>query len=443
MDSGTENLDATARVVRRIVRFTAAGGEINVVVAGVNVGAQSYFDALATMLLHTRGILVMLPGASMVLTGRLALAASGGVTAEDEIGIGGFEHVMGPNGQAQYYARDLAEAYDILLQHYRFTYRAPGEARPRRLATSDPAARSLGDFPYPATEPEGFDTVGAIFDDATNPGRKRPFAMRPVMQALVDQDGGWLERWAAMAGAATAIVWDAHLGGHAICLIGIESRNLPRLGARAPDGPDEWTGGTLFPLASKKVARALSAASGVRPAVLLANLSGFDGSPESMRTLQLEYGAEIARAVVEFDGALLFVVVSRYHGGAYVVFSRALNDRLHAVALEGSYASVIGGGAAATAVFAREVQARTESDPRLHAARAALRAERDPDRAAAGRAALDRLREQIALEQHGEVARAFDAVHTVERARAVGSLEQIVPLADLRHHLIAKLDAAD
>ena len=55
--------------------------------------------------------------------------------------------------------------------------------------------------------------------------------------------------------------------------------------------------------------------------MILANLSGFDGSPESMRKLQLEYGAEIARAVVNFAGPLIFLVVSRYHGGAYVVFS--------------------------------------------------------------------------------------------------------------------------
>jgi acetyl-CoA carboxylase carboxyltransferase component len=443
MDSGTENLDATARVVSRIVHFTADGGEINVVVAGVNVGAQSYFDALATMLLHTRGILIMLPGGSMVLTGRLALEASGSVAAEDEIGIGGFERIMGPNGQAQYYARDLAEACEVLLAHYDFTYRAPGETRLRRFSTTDPTARTIADAPYPADEPEGFRTVGEIFDDATNPGRKRPFAMRPIMRALIDQDGPWLERWAAMAGAGTAIVWDAHLGGHAVCLIGIESRNLPRLGARANDGPEEWTGGTLFPLSSKKVARALRAASGVRPAVILANLSGFDGSPESMRTLQLEYGAEIARAVVDFAGPIVFVVVSRYHGGAYVVFSRALNPRLYAIALDGSYASVIGGSAAATAVFAREARARSDADPRLAAARAALRAERDPDRAAALRAGLDRLREQIELEQHGEIAGAFDAIHTVERALAVGSLDRIVAPADLRRCLIERLDAAD
>ena len=38
MDSGTENLDATARVVRRIVTFTEAGGVVNIIVNGVNIG---------------------------------------------------------------------------------------------------------------------------------------------------------------------------------------------------------------------------------------------------------------------------------------------------------------------------------------------------------------------------------------------------------------------
>ncbi len=441
MDSGTENLDATARVVRRIVTFTQAGGEINVVVAGVNVGAQSYFDALATMLMHTRGILVMTPGAAMVLTGRLALEASGGVAAEDEVAIGGFERTMGPNGQAQYYARDLEEAYDILLRHYHYTYVAPGETRPRRHATTDAADRSIDDDAYPGESGEGFRSVGEIFDDATNPGRKKPFAMRPVMRALIDRDGGHLERWSHMAAAETAIVWDAHLGGHPICLIGMESRNLPRLGYRPSDGPDRWTGGTLFPLSSKKVARALNAASGNRAAVVLANLSGFDGSPESMRDLQLEYGAEIARAVVNFDGPILFAVVSRYHGGAYVVFSRALNDRLVALALHGSYASVIGGGPAAMVVFEREVQARTDADPRLRAMRERLRRHGDGGDAAGSRLALDRLAADVALEKQAEVAREFDAVHTVERARAVGSLDALLAPEQLRAELIRRLDA--
>ena len=138
MDSGTENLDATARVVRRIIEFTQAGGPIHVIVNGVNVGAQSYWDALATMLLHTRGVLIMTPNASMVLTGRAALEASGAVSAEDEHAIGGFERIMGPNGEAQYQATDLADAYRILYEHYRYTYVAPGERGPRSVRSSDP-----------------------------------------------------------------------------------------------------------------------------------------------------------------------------------------------------------------------------------------------------------------------------------------------------------------
>ena len=55
MDSGTENMDWIAAVLRRIVEFTQAGGELNVVITGINVGAQPYWNAEATMLMHTRG----------------------------------------------------------------------------------------------------------------------------------------------------------------------------------------------------------------------------------------------------------------------------------------------------------------------------------------------------------------------------------------------------
>ncbi len=192
--------------------------------------------------------------------------------------------------------------------------------------------------------------VGQVFDQAANPGRKKPFNIRSVMRAVVDQDDVPLERWAGFRNAESAVVWDARLDGWPVCLIGLESRGLPRRGFVAADGPDHWTSGTLFPLSSKKVAWAINAASGNRPVVVLANLSGFDGSPESMRKLQLEYGAEIGRAVVNFDGPLVFCVVSRYHGGAFVVFSAALNDNLEVAAVEGSFASVIGGAPAAAVV---------------------------------------------------------------------------------------------
>jgi acetyl-CoA carboxylase carboxyltransferase component len=430
MDSGTENLDATARVVRRLVTFTDAGGEVNLILPGVNVGAQSYFDALATMGLDTRGILVMLPSASMVLTGRAALEFSGGVAAEDEVGIGGYERIMGPNGEAQYRALDLADAYTVLLEHYAVTYRAPGEAQPRRFETADPKDRDVTASPYEGDE--GFSKVGDVFSLEENPGRKRPFSMRSIMRAVIDADAGSLERWRDWGDAATAIVWDCHIGGTPAALIGIESRQVARIGYTPNDGPTSWTAATLFPPSSKKVARALNAASGNRPAVILANLSGFDGSPESMRRGVLEMGAEIARAVVRFKGKIAFIVVTRYHGGAYVVFSRELNDQMKVLALSGSYASVIGGAAAAAVVFGRDVRKRVQSDERVVWARGQLEAARDPATRASRRAQFDRIVEEVTLEKQAEVAAEFDGVHTVERAQNVGSLHGIIDPRELR-----------
>ncbi len=444
MDSGTENLDAVAEVVRKIVRFTQSGGEINVIVAGINVGAQSYFDALATMLMHTRGILIMTHAGAMVLTGKRALEASGGVSAEDENAIGGYEDIMGPNGQAQYYAETVEQAFGILMRHYELTYVVAEEAHPRRAATSDPPGRNIANEPFvtdgghssPTTE-----TVADYLGVDRNPDRKKPFAIRPVMRALIDRDADALERWAGMRGAETAVVWDTRLGGHAICLIGVENRAIPRDRHPPPDGPAEWAGATLFPGSAKKIARALNAASGQRTAVILANLAGFDGSPESMRELQLEYGAEIARAVVNFRTKLLFVVTSRYHGGAYVVFSTRLNPNVHALALQGSFASVIGGGPAATVIFEAQIQHRTNTDPRVLAITAKLERSRSRFEKAALQSQLATVRGDVYSEHHRNVANEFDSIHSVDRALKVGSLHEIVATAQLRETLIGQLDS--
>jgi acetyl-CoA carboxylase carboxyltransferase component len=431
MDSGTENMDWIAQVLRRIVLFTQAGGEINVIVAGINVGAQPYWNAEATMLMHTRGILVMTPESAMVLTGKQALDYSGGVSAEDNQGIGGYERVMGPNGQAQYWASDMTAACQILLQHHRLTYVAPGERFPRRAATVDSSSRDVRIYPHSGPE---FGTVGDVFDERTNPGRKKPFDIRSVMRSVIDQDQPPMERWAGFRHAESSVVWDARIDGWALCIIGLESRALPRRGFVPADGPDRWTSGTLFPLSAKKVARAINAASGNRPVVILANLSGFDGSPESMRRLQLEYGAEIGRAVVNFEGPMVFCVVSRYHGGAFVVFSAALNENLEVAALEGSYASVIGGAPAAAVVFARQVETLTNADPRVEAWQQRIAAAEGAEKAQL-RAAEAALHEEVRSEKLGIVAEEFDHIHSVERAQAVGSVHRIIRAADLRPYL--------
>ena len=438
-DSGTENMDWIAAVLRDLVNFTQAGGEVNIIVTGINVGAQPYWDAEATMLMHTRGILIMTPASAMVLTGKGALDFSGGVSAEDNIGIGGFERIMGPNGQGQYWAPTLADACALLLRHYGNTYTVPGERHPRRAPTTDPYDRDVCASPHRKVDGSEFERVGDIFSPELNGERKKPFDMRSVMRAVTDTDCEPFERWARWRDAEIGIVWEARIGGIPVCLIGLESQSLPRAGFLPADGPPSWTSGTLFPQSSRKIARAINAASGNRPVVVLANLTGFDGSPESMRLWQLEYGAEIGRAITNFRGPVVFIVVSRYHGGAFVVFSKRLNDNIGIAAVAGSYASVIGGAPAAGVVLVREVNARTEKDPRVATLREELAAASGTDVARVSQELVDTTK-LVRAEKLKECADEFDAIHDVKRAMRVGSIDEIISAADLRPYIINSLE---
>jgi len=261
--------------------------------------------------------------------------------------------------------------------------------------------------------------------------------MRQLMRAVIDTDTEYLERWGIMKDAETAITWETRIGGDGVGLIGIESRPLARLGDIPHDGPESWSGGTLFPQSSKKVARAINAWSDRLPVVVLANLSGFDGSPESLRRLQLEYGAEIGRAVVNFKGPLVFIVVARYHGGAYVVFSKMLNPSLRAYAIEGSYASVLGGAPAAAVVFPRQVERDTQQDPRY--LEAAKRLEEDP---AFTQREFDEIYRAVQTEKQSALAIRFDNIHNIERARQVGSIDGVITVSELRSRIISRIAEA-
>jgi acetyl-CoA carboxylase carboxyltransferase component len=361
------------------------------------------------------------------------------VSAEDNSGIGGYESVMGPNGQGQYWAPTLADACQLLLRHYEHTYVVPGERWPRRAPTADPVDRDVRTFPHTSVDGSDFGTVGAVFSVEHNPERKKPFDIRSVMRAVTDLDHEPLERWSRWRDAESAVVWDAHVGGVPVCMIGLESRTVVRRGFVPADGPPTFTSGTLFPQSSRKVARAVNAASGNRPVVVLANLSGFDGSPESMRKWQLEYGAEIGRAVTNFRGPIVFLVVSRYHGGAFVVFSKALNPQLEIAAVEGSFASVIGGAPAAAVVFAREVDAQTDSDPRVAVLREQL-AGADGADSKRLKAELDRVRPPVRNEMLRKVATEFDGIHSIQRALAVGSVDRIISADQMRPYVLDAIE---
>ena len=434
MDSGTENLDWTAATLKRIVEFTQNGGEINLIVPGTNVGAQSYWNAEATMLMHTRGLLIMTEDASMLLTGKKALDFSGGVSGVDNLDIGGAEKIMGPNGQAQIKVPNLAAAYTHLFRHYRYTYIPAGEVHPPRKFTRDSVDRDISITPYNDYLSQGFATIGDIFSRSLNPERKKPFDIRQIMKALIDKDAGYLERWRPMIDSDTGIVWETQIGGFSIGMIGIESRNLSRIGEVPFDGPENWSGGTLFPMSSKKIARGINAFSGHLPLVMLANLSGFDGSPESLRRLQLEYGAEIGRAVVNFRGPIVFIVIARYHGGAYVVFSKRLNPWLRAAALEGSYASVIGGAPAAAVIFPKQVLKETYADERI------VKAQGEMKQRNRSQKEFDDLFSKVYNEKQSELGQSFDRIHSVERAQKVGSIDDIITVDQLRPYIVSIIE---
>jgi acetyl-CoA carboxylase carboxyltransferase component len=143
--------------------------------------------------------------------------------------------------------------------------------------------------------------------------------------------------------------------------------------------------------------------------------------------------------VVNFRGPIVFCVISRYHGGAYVVFSTKLNEGIEAAALEGSYASVIGGAPAAAVVFAGEVEARTRKDPRIDDLEQRV-AQADAAEKNRLRGALAELRKEVHSEKLGEVADEFDRVHSVYRARDMGSLHHVIPAARLRPYLIEAVE---
>ena len=95
------------------------------------------------------------------------------------------------------------------------------------------------------------------------------------------------------------------------------------------------------------------------------------------------------------------------------MFSKRLNPRLETLAIKGSYASVIGGGPAASIIFRREVRHKArELGDDIEAYRLASQ----------------------------QIASSFDETHSVERALRVGSIDQIIAITELRAALAERLE---
>jgi len=295
-----------------------------------------------------------------VLTGKQALEFSAGLPPRTTSASAGTSASWARTARPVL-AADVGDACRILHAHYDHTYRAPGERFPRPVVTTDPVDRDVSDSPHDVAELD-FTRVGDIFSEATNPGRRKPFDIRAVMAAVVDQDDVSLERWSGMQGAETAVVLDARLGGHAVCVL---ASSPVRCAATGSSGrrPGPVDGGTLFPLSSKKVARpstrrAAAARCGPRQPLRLRRLAGIaPPAPARIRGRDRPGGGELRRP----DRVLCHLPLPRRGVRGVLQGAQRVDG---GAALEGSHASVIGGAPAAAVVFVGEVDARTKADDR-------------------------------------------------------------------------------
>ena len=399
MKSGTENLDGTARALRRIALFSRGPLRIHAVAMGPCVGAQAYWLSAACIAMGSRGTLVMTERGSLILSGRRALEVSGGAPASSERALGGYE-VLGPVGQAAFGVRDIGAAWALLRRRLEVPAATETDHRP-----------ALADMPLYATATQhgtnALQKIGDVFDDAKNTGRRQAWPVAPLMRRLLDVEASDLQPlcpWSAWVEARQAVVMWGRIAGRRVTLIGVENQATDAEWESSRAQGQTFAAGTLYPASSRKIARAIHAASGREPVIVFANMAGFDGSAWSLAAGQLEFGAEVATAVATCESPILVVVLTRYHGGAFVVFSRQLNPTLHSIAIKGSQASVIGGGAAATVVFSADIQKRTQAAGGSSEARAAV------------------------LQ---ELAQEFDAHHSMERALQAGSVDRIISLDEL------------
>ena len=131
-----------------------------------------------------------------------------------------------------------------------------------------------------------------------------------------------------MREAETAVVWDARAGR----LAGVAARHRVAAAAALRLRPRRRPGAVVGGHAVPAVVEEGGPGDQRRhPAAARWSCSptcrASTARPSRCAALQLEYGAEIGRAVVNFGGPIVFCVISRYHGGAFVVFSAAPQRR--------------------------------------------------------------------------------------------------------------------
>jgi len=123
------------------------------------------------MLMHTSGVLIMTPDSAMVLTGKQSLDYSGGVSAEDNFGIGGYDRIMGAERRGPVLgARPVQRRSTCCSRTMSNAYVVAGERFPRPSPTTDPDDRDISSSPHDGPE---FAALGEIFDPGDQPPSAR------------------------------------------------------------------------------------------------------------------------------------------------------------------------------------------------------------------------------------------------------------------------------
>ena len=369
---------------------------------------------------------------AMVLTGKQALDFSGGVSADDNFGIGGYDRVMGPNGQAQYWAPSLADACALLLHHYELHVRDARRAVPapdRRRPT--PLDRDVRPFPHAAVPDCDFTRRRRHLLC-----RAQPRAQAALRHALGDARGhrpATASRWSAgrrWREGDNSVVWDTRIGGIPVSACSAWSRDpIARQGFVPGRRPAVVDLGHAVPavLAQDRARRQRRER---QPA------AGRAGEPVGLRRVA-GVDAALAAGVRRRDRPC----GHQLQGPDRVRRRLALPRRCVRGVLQGAERrdgdrgrrGLVRVGDRRRAGGGHGVRPRGQAAHRRRSPRASRRKKRWPapraPRRPSGARALAEITEQVRSEKLGEVAGEFDAIHTIERALRVGSVDRIISAA--------------
>lgn len=410
MNQGVEGLDASSSTAREIIKASIhCSVPINIVIDLPNVGAQAYWDAIATILFETNGVIIMTENGSMTLTGHkaLTLALQSKIHSMDINekaqkffpeglqNLGGYKDIYGPSGEAMAVAKDTKAACEILLRHHYYSYsNANGKMIEPRFKKT----------------PQNNDSDEAILIKEIKKIQTGYKGDRiKILECLRNPESPPPIQWWKEIQTPS----NPHLEHTIIEEMVIGKR--PTLVIFTPTGP-------LAPVDAVTIAKGIYKANGRMPVLIIGNLTGFNSDPEAMKNIQLFSGASIIKAIVDHKGPIIVANLGTLVGGTYVIFSKQLNPFLRIIAVEGAKFQVIGGILASKLIFHKQILEKAKSDPRVKDISNSQLYEKT-------------LREVIEEFEKSEI-EAYDNYHSAKRALEVHSIDKIVQVKDLKTSII-------